>query len=343
MKVEKQFLQTPRRKTAYLRKGNPKNPKLILIHGNVSGSAFYIPLMDKLQDSYDVIALDLNGYGQTEASPVSAETGLFDWSEDIDAFVSELGIDRFALLGWSLGGGVAMKYVTLHPEKLTNLILISPMSPFGFGGTYDEDGKLAGEDGIGGSNGFANPDFIKSLTDKDRSDAPNTVRDVMYKTYFKAGFKLDKELEDVFVDEILDMRLGEDYYPGDYKPSMKFPFALPGTRGINNALSPQYANVSNIADIPNKPHILWFKGDSDIIVSDTSFSDLAYLGKLGILPHYPGEDKFPVQPMVSQTKYVLEKYKANGGSYSEFLIKDTAHSCHLEKTDEFVRILMENL
>lgn len=343
MKIEKQFLQTTRRKIAYIRKGNSNNPKLILIHGNASGSAFYIPLMSRLEENYDVIAVDLNGYGQTEATPISSATGLFDWSEDIDSFVSELGIQKFALLGWSLGGGVAMKYATLHSEKLTKLILISPMSPFGFGGTYDEDGKLVGEDGIGNAGGFANPEFVKSLASKDSSDSPNGARDVMYKTYFKAGFKLSKELEDAFVDEILDMKLGEDYYPGDYKPHTQFPFVLPGTRGINNTLAPQYANVSNIVDIPNKPDILWFRGDSDLIVSDTSFSDLAYLGKLGILPNYPGEDKLPVQPMVSQTRYVLNKYKENGGNYYEFLIKDTAHSCHIEKEDEFVKILKEHL
>ena len=343
MKVEKQFLQTMRRKIAYIRKGNRSNPKLILIHGNASGSAFFIPLMTKLENNYDVIALDLNGYGQTESSPINAKTGLFDWSEDIDSFVDKLGIEKFALLGWSLGGGVAMKYATLHSEKLTKLILISPMSPFGFGGTYDEDGKLVGEDGIGSSGGFANQDFLNALANKDRSDSPNTARDVMYKTYFKSGFKLDKDLEDIFVNEILDMKLGENYYPGDYKPCAQFPFVLPGTKGINNTLSPQYANVSNIADITNKPDILWFRGDNDLIVSDTSFSDLAYLGKLGILPNYPGEDKFPIQPMVSQTRYVLDKYKTKGGNYHEFLIKDTAHSCHIEKEDEFVRILIENL
>lgn len=343
MKVEKMFLQTNRRKIAYIRKGDTNKPKLILIHGNASGSAFYIPLMTKLEKNYDVIALDLNGYGQTEASPINASTGLYDWSEDIDSFVSELGIENFALLGWSLGGGVAMKYTTLHSEKVAKLILISPMSPYGFGGTYDVDGKLVGEDGIGSSGGFANQDFINALVNKDRSDSPNSARDVIYKTYFKPGFKLDKELEDIFVDEILDMKLGEDYYPGDYKSSLQFPYVLPGLKGINNTLSPQYANVSNIVDIPNKPDILWFRGDSDLIVSDTSFSDLAYLGKLGILPNYPGEEKFPIQPMVSQTRYILEKYKQNGGNYFEFLIKDTAHSCHIEKEEEFVKILIENI
>ena len=217
------------------------------------------------------------------------------------------------------------------------------MSPYGFGGTYDEDGKMIAENGIGSAGGFANPAFLACLATKDKLNNPNSPRDVMYKTFFSPDFRLDKELEDAFVNEILDMRLGHDFFPGDYKAYAHFPFVLPGTKGINNCLAPQYANVSNIANIPNKIEILWFRGDQDIVVSDTSMSDLAYLGKLNLLPNYPGESEMPPQPMVSQTRYVFEKYKANGGSYKEFVIAGTGHSCNIEKPQKVAELIIQNM
>jgi pimeloyl-ACP methyl ester carboxylesterase len=343
MTYEKLYKQTSRRKIAYYRMGESNPKKLILIHGNVSSSSFYLPIMKRLCDEYDIVAPDLNGYGDTEPSPINAETGLNDWAMDIDSLAKELGFERFSLLGWSLGGGVAMKYAIEYSEKLENLLLISPMSPFGFGGTYDEDGKMIDKKGLGCAGGFVNPDFLAMLIKKDKSDAENTARTTMRKSYFKAGFMLDKDWEDLFVDEILKMQIGPDYYPGDYKKIMKFPFVLPKKRGTNNSLAPQYANASAIADIENKPQILWFRGDSDILVSDNSLADLAVLGKMGVLPNYPGEEKFPPQPMVSQTRFIFEKYKSNGGEYKEFVIKDAGHSCHLEKKNEFVQLVKENI
>jgi len=340
MKPEKQYIDTSSRKTAYYRMGEGNAKKLILLHGNVSASGFYLPLMERLKNIFDVVAPDLNGYGKTEASPINAKTGLFDWAEDIDALAQALGFDSFILAGWSLSGGVAIKYAIEHSERLEALVLISPMSPFGFGGTKGEDGQMIREDGLGSAGGFVNPAFLKSLADKDKSDAAGTARDVMRKSYFKPGFVPQKEWEDFFVDEIMDMQLGVEYYPGDYTQTAEFPYVLPGTKGINNALAPQYADVSGIADIKTKPPIFWFRGDSDAIVSDNSFSDLAVLGKMGIVPGYPGEDKMPPQPMVAQTRYVLEKYKANGGKYKEFVVEGAGHSCHIEKEIEFVNLLL---
>lgn len=343
MNYKKLFVDTSRRKIAYHRMGEDNDKKLILIHGNVSGSSFYIPLMKRLANEYDIIAPDLNGYGKTEPSPINAETGLLDWAMDINSLAQSLSFDKFALLGWSLGGGVAMRYAIEYGEKLTHLLLINPMSPYGFGGTYDNDGKPLGKGGLGCAGGFVNRDFLASLIHQDKGDSPSTARAVMRKTYFKAGFALEKSLEDLFVDEIMDMQIGPDYYPGDFKKIFKFPFVRPGKRGVNNSLAPQYANVSSIANIPNKIPILWFRGDSDIIVADESYSDIVMLGKLGYVPKYPGEDKMPPQPMVSQTRYVFDKYKENGGEYHEFIIKNAGHGCHLEQEDEFVKLIKEHV
>jgi pimeloyl-ACP methyl ester carboxylesterase len=74
-----------------------------------------------------------------------------------------------------------------------------------------------------------------------------------------------------------------------------------------------------------------------MIVSDSSFFDFGTLGKLGYVPGWPGEEVYPPQPMVGQTRSLLEKYAAQGGSFEEVVIADTGHTPYVEKPEEFMK------
>jgi pimeloyl-ACP methyl ester carboxylesterase len=91
----------------------------------------------------------------------------------------------------------------------------------------------------------------------------------------------------------------------------------------------------NLVNTANRVPILWIRGAADSIVSDKAAFDLAQLGKLGVIPGWPGDEVVPSQPMVSQTRAVLEKYKQNGGSYQEVVIEKAGHSPYLQKPEEF--------
>ena len=68
-----------------------------------------------------VVAPDLRGYGETEASPIDATRGMRDWSDDLHSFAQALGLDRpIHLVGWSLGGGVVMQYAIDHPGTIAS-------------------------------------------------------------------------------------------------------------------------------------------------------------------------------------------------------------------------------
>jgi hypothetical protein len=88
----------------------------------------------------------------------------------------------------------------------------------------------------------------------------------------------------------------------------------PGKFGPINAISPKYVgdSVARFLAAQPKPPMLWVRGDSDLIVSDNSFFDLGTLGKLGYVPGWPGEEVYPPQPMVGQTRHVLEQYAGAG-------------------------------
>jgi pimeloyl-ACP methyl ester carboxylesterase len=159
--------------------------------------------------------------------------------------------------------------------------------------------------------------------------------------YWKPPFRSPRD--DVLVDEILTTVVGPNNYPGDGIVVDGWPGMRPGTRGVLNALSPKYLDLSAFAMIEPRPPVLWVRGDSDAIVSDTSLSELGYLGQIGAVPGWPGPDTFPPQPMVTQTRAVLDAYAANGGYYREEVLPDCGHSPHIEQPDIFNRTLLEFL
>ena len=145
-------------------------PAVLFVHGNVSSSLFWQPMMLALPDEYRPLAIDLRGFGDTDDEPIDATRGLRDFSDDLAAVVEALGLDRVHLVGWSMGGGVVLQYLTDRPGPVASLTLVDPVSPFGFGGTRGVDGILCDPWGAGSGGGAANPEFVERLAGKDRTD-----------------------------------------------------------------------------------------------------------------------------------------------------------------------------
>lgn len=312
---------------------------VVFVHGNVSSSLFWQEIMLKLPETVRPIAVDLRGFGDSETKAVDATRGVSDWSDDLHTTLQELGIGTAHLVGWSLGGGVVMQYALDYP--VLTLTLQAPVSPYGFGGTR-EDGTLLNPEGSGTGAGGANPDFIARLNSRDTSaDEQTSPRSVFRSSYVAPGYS--SEHEDIWVESMLSTATGEGNYPGNVSTAENWPGFAPGTTGNLNTLAPTNLNLSALVDLPVKPAILWIRGDSDAIVSDASFFDLNYLGQLGIIPGWPGEEAAPPQAMVTQTRNVLSRYRDNGGSYTEVVFEGKGHSPHLEDPDRFILELLKHL
>jgi pimeloyl-ACP methyl ester carboxylesterase len=306
---------------------------LLLVHGNVSSSVFFEDLIEDLAADFHVLAPDFRGYGGSERAPIDATRGMADLSDDVAALLDALGIEGpVDALGWSAGGNVVLQLALDHPGRVRRLVLVAAGSPFGFGGTTGLDGLAVADDFAGSGGGTANPQFCEALAGGDRGEGPTSPRTTLRSLYVRPGFSFDAEAEERYVDGMLATSVGDDVYPGDHTPSSNWPGVAPGTTGMNNALSPKYLDQSGFADLDPVPPVLWIRGEEDQIVSDTSFFDLAQLGKLGVVPGYPGEDVVPTQPMVSQLRAVLERA---GGRVTETVYADCGHAPHLEHPQRF--------
>jgi pimeloyl-ACP methyl ester carboxylesterase len=342
--ITQRTVQTPRLAAGVLERTGDggDSAAVVFIHGNVSSSLFWQPLMLALPDEVRALAIDLRGFGASETVPVDATRGLGDYADDVASVLDVLGIDRTHVIAWSMGGGVAMQLMLDRPELVRTVTLQAPVSPFGFGGTAGADGRRLTDDDAGTGAGGVNPDFIARLRAGDRTgDAPTSPRTVYRTTYVKPPFT--SVLDDVWVESMLTTAVGDGNYPGVAIASANWPGFAPGGRGVLNTMAPQYFNVTGIVDLAKKPPILWIHGTDDAILGDTSLFDINYLGQLGAIPGWPGAEIAPPQPMITQTRAVFDAYRAAGGTVTELELADCGHSPHLEYPDRFLAALTEQL
>ena len=343
--ITSKLVDTPRLKMHVLFSGAEDATPVLFIHGNASSATYWEEIMLKLPTGFRGIAPDLRGYGDTEDQLIDATCGVQNWVDDLLGLLDALKVEKTYVVGHSMGGAIIFGLLPAASERFLGLTLVDPGSPFGFGGTKDVQGTPCYDDFAGSGGGTVNPEFPKLMAAGDRStDNPQaSPRVVMNSFYWKPPFKPARE-EDLLTS-LMTEKVGEQKYPGDFVPSGNWPNVAPGKFGPINALSPKYVGdtVKKFIASPHKPHVLWVRGDSDQIVGDNSLFDFGTLGKLGLVPGWPGDEIYPPQPMVGQTRYVLEQYKANGGSYDEVVIADAGHTPYVEHPEEFMAALTKTL
>ena len=340
--VRARTVDTDRLQLHVLEAGPDDGVPVVLLHGNLSTGRFYEQVMSVEQDRYRFLAPDMRGFGRTQRVPIDATRGLRDWADDLDALLRALGVDRPAhLLGWSTGGAAVAAFAQERP--VASLVLVDPVSPYGYGGVRD-DGTPCAPDSAGSGGGTANPELVGRIAAGDRSsDSPLSPRSVLRSVYVAPGHVFDPAWEDVLVDEVLLTVTGDDGYPGDATASDHWPGTAPGTRGILNALSPKHCDWSGIVDVDPKPPVLWVRGELDVVVADGSPLEMGALGAAGVVPGWPGADAFPPQQMVRQTRAVLDRYREAGGRVQEEALAGSGHGPFLDAPERFRELLLDFL
>ncbi len=107
---------------------------LILLHGGLGAIEMFGPNLPALAAGRRVIAVDLQGHGRTADidRPITAEL----MADDIAALIRHLGLEQADVMGYSLGGWVALQVAARHPALVHRLVVVS--SPIRRDGFYPE-------------------------------------------------------------------------------------------------------------------------------------------------------------------------------------------------------------
>jgi pimeloyl-ACP methyl ester carboxylesterase len=107
---------------------------LVLLHGGLGLSSMFGEVLPLLAETRQVIAVDLQAHGRTADidRPIRCEL----MADDIAALIKHLGFEQADVMGYSLGGGVALRTAIQHPAVVNKLVLVS--TPFKRDGWYPE-------------------------------------------------------------------------------------------------------------------------------------------------------------------------------------------------------------
>src|SRR5438874_3385384 len=96
---------------------------LVLLHGGFGSVEMFGPNVELLAAGRQVIGVDLQSHGRSPATdrPMRFET----MADDIAALIDHLGFERAAIMGFSLGGAVALRTAIQHPDVVERLVLVS--------------------------------------------------------------------------------------------------------------------------------------------------------------------------------------------------------------------------
>jgi pimeloyl-ACP methyl ester carboxylesterase len=96
---------------------------LILLHGGLMSGETFGPVLPLLAERHQVIVVDLQGHGRTADIDRPIDVRLM--ADDIGALINHLGIDKADVVGYSLGGGVALMTAAKYPGKVRRLVAAS--------------------------------------------------------------------------------------------------------------------------------------------------------------------------------------------------------------------------
>ena len=119
-----QFVTLADGPTIHYRDEGPRDaPVIMLLHGSNADLHTWQPWVDRLKGRYRLVRFDQRGHGLTGAA-ADRRYGSDAFADDLDAFATKLGLQRFVLAGNSMGGANAARYAMRHPERLRGLVLV---------------------------------------------------------------------------------------------------------------------------------------------------------------------------------------------------------------------------
>ena len=119
-------IEIPFGRIAALRQGDADAPKVMALHGWLDNAASFVPLSEHLH-GIDLIAIDLPGHGRSAHLPPGSDYSFVGAMNAVLDVADALGWDRFALLGHSMGAGIASLIAAACPQRIERLLAIEAL------------------------------------------------------------------------------------------------------------------------------------------------------------------------------------------------------------------------
>jgi len=98
---------------------------LVLLHGFTGSAANWRAHQPAFTSRFRVIAIDLLGHGRSASPADAARYSMAHCVEDMNGILAALQVDAAIMLGYSLGGRVALSFSATHPQRLSRLLVVS--------------------------------------------------------------------------------------------------------------------------------------------------------------------------------------------------------------------------
>lgn len=223
---------------AYVEQGSGEQT-ILLIHGNMSSSLHYLPLFERFPHSLRVIAPDMRGFG--DSTYHQRFNSLYELADDLIDFIDRLNLEKIVLVGWSTGGGIALRIAAIRPALVQKIILIESMSYKGYP-VFKKDEK--GQPILG--QVYASKDEMASdPVQVAPAVAAMATKNIAYMSYLwdVAIYSVHKptpEQNKLFIDETLKQRnlVDIDWGLATFNMSDSFNFYTMGDRSIELVQAP---------------------------------------------------------------------------------------------------------
>ncbi|MBX6355252.1 MAG: alpha/beta hydrolase [Micromonosporaceae bacterium] len=96
---------------------------MVLLHGGLGSGEMFLPILPTLADHHQVILVDLQGHGRTADIDRPLDVALM--ADDVAALIDHLGLQEPDVVGYSLGGGVALQVAVKYPAKIRRVVTAS--------------------------------------------------------------------------------------------------------------------------------------------------------------------------------------------------------------------------
>ena len=253
--------------TRYWQRGDQGSP-VILIHGLGASADIWMHNVKALAQNHQVYVPDVVGFGKTDKPDREYTAALFPTF--INDFIRALNINKPTLIGNSLGGGIALQYTLLYPDKVDKLVLVDSA---GFGIDAPLPLRLVSLPLIG-----------ELMTWPGRFEAYFYFKDAVYDHSV-----LNKEFIDIY-NEIHSL-------PGNQKSLLKVIRSIVSFRGGNREMLEPV--IKNLHRITQPTLILWGKQDRVLPLKHASFakekisnSKLHIFDRCGHMPQYERPEDF---------------------------------------------------